>query len=326
MKATGAPLTDAETLERIRALAIPPAWTDVWICPDALGHLQATGIDSAGRKQYVYHPHWRERRDHQKFEQMLDFGRRQPKLRRRADRDLRRSADLDRNRVLACAVRLLDLGFFRVGGEDYADRNESYGLATILKRHVSVEDGTLRFDYPAKGGARRVQAITDPMTLTLVGELKRRRGGGQRLLAYRSDGKWSELHAEDINEYLQRHVGEEFSAKDFRTWNATVLAAVALAQTEVRRSRSGRERAVAAAVKGVALFLGNTPAIARKSYIDPRVFDRYRAGATIATAMTDVAAERLLADRGARERIEAAVLDLLDGAERPASAAPRRAA
>jgi DNA topoisomerase IB len=200
-----------------------------------------------------------------------------------------------------------------VGSDDYADRHGSYGLATILKRHVSLGDGELRFDYPAKGGQRRVQAITDPMTTTIVGDLKRRRGGGDRLLAYREGRRWTELRSDDINDYLKRHLGDQFSAKDFRTWNATVLAALALGASETAASRRGRERAVTAAVKGVAHYLGNTPAVCRSSYIDPRVFDRYRSGWTIAGAVSDAADEAMLADRRTRERIEAAVLDLLSG-------------
>jgi DNA topoisomerase IB len=303
---------DRATLDRINELAIPPAWREVWICRDPLGHLQATGIDDAGRKQYLYHEQWRARRDQQKFDEILEFARRLPRLRRRVDRDLRRPG-LDRERVLACAARLLDLGFFRVGSDDYADDNGSYGLATILKRHVSVDDRTLRFDYPAKSRQRRLQVITDPTTAAIARELKRRRGGGDRLLAYRQGRGWTELRSDDINDYLKLHLGEQFSAKDFRTWNATVLAALALAANDVAGSRRGRERAVTGAVKGVAHYLGNTPAVCKSSYIDPRVFDRYRSGWTIGGALSEAAGETLLADRRARERIEAAVLDLLSG-------------
>lgn len=297
---------------------MPPAWEEVWICPDPLGHLQATGIDAAGRKQYLYHDGWRVRRDQLKFDEMLDFAARLPAFRRRVDRDLRRSTGLERDRVLACAARLLDIGFFRVGSEDYAESNGSYGLATIRKRHVTVRDGSLRFDYPAKSGQRRVQAISDPMTREVVCALKRRRGGGDRLLVHREGRRYAELTSEDVNEYLKRTVGEQFSAKDFRTWNATVLAAAALGAREAAAdgggsSRRARERVISDAVKGVAHYLGNTPAVCRASYIDPRVFDRYRSGWTIAGAVRDVAGEALLADRRGREQVEAAVLDLLAG-------------
>ncbi|HEY6397436.1 MAG TPA: DNA topoisomerase IB, partial [Solirubrobacteraceae bacterium] len=180
----GERIEDPETLERLRALAIPPAWIDVWICPDPLGHLQATGIDAAGRKQYLYHPRWRERRDHEKFEKMVEFGGLLPKLRRRVAHNLDGS-EPTRERVLACAVRLLDVGMFRVGSEQYADDESGVGLATITKRHVSVQGDSVAFHYPAKGGIQRVQTIADPRSRDLVCALKRRRGGGSELLAYR---------------------------------------------------------------------------------------------------------------------------------------------
>jgi DNA topoisomerase I len=282
----GERIDDPEVLERIGRLAIPPAWRDVWICMDPRGHLQATGFDAAGRKQYLYHELWRAHRDRDKFDSMIAFGGALPKLRRRVARDIgagskrsRKSpASLDerlsRERVLACAVRLLDVGFFRIGSDDYAERNESYGLTTMLRKHVTIEDSELIFDFPAKSGQRRVQAIADADALEIVTELKRRRGGAQ-LLAYREDGRWVELDADEVNDYLKRHTSGGFSAKDFRTWNATVLAAVALAVRDRERetskaTRGGRERDVKAAVKTVAAYLGNTPAVCRASYIDPR--------------------------------------------------------
>src|SRR3954467_4837572 len=271
----GTRLTDEETLERIRSLAIPPAWEDVWICPFPMGHIQATGIDARGRKQYRYHDKWRERRDQQKFDDMIDFARALPGMRRRVASDLA-TAGMTRERVLASAVRLLDRGFFRVGGEDYAVENESYGLATIHKRHVKLLPGsTLLFDYPAKSGQRRIQSIVDPEVYEIVAELKRRRGGSHELLAYRAGRRWRDLKSADINAYVKDVTGGDFSAKDFRTWNATVLAAQALAVSgEVaRRSPSARKRAITRAIKEVARYLGNTPAVCRSSYIDPRVFD-----------------------------------------------------
>src|SRR3954451_3802309 len=174
----GRPVRDDDTLERIRALAIPPAWRDVWICPDASGHLQATGIDAAGRKQYRYHDAWRTRRDQEKFDDMTRFAQALPKLRSVVEADLRSSEKLTRERVLACAVRLLDRGFFRIGTEQYTVSNESYGLATIRKEHVTIEDGQMVFDYPAKSGQRRLQAVVDPLAIAIVQALKRRRGGG----------------------------------------------------------------------------------------------------------------------------------------------------
>ena len=310
----GERVDDPETLERIRELAIPPAWRDVWICLDPLGHLQATGIDAAGRKQYRYHDLWRTRRDRAKFHSMTDFGRALPGLRRRVRRHLRADADLTERRVLACATRLLDLGFFRIGSEDYAANNESYGLATMLKRHVTVERDEVVFDYPAKSGQRRVHGIADDDVREVVAALKRRRGGGPELLAHRDGrGRWVDVRSEDINAYVKRVTSHDFSAKDFRTWNATVLAAVAVAgDPREPRSASAHRRIVASAVKTVAAYLGNTPAVARASYIDPRVFDRLRSGWTIAGTLAEVG-EPDLGDPAKRTRIEAAVLDLLEG-------------
>jgi DNA topoisomerase IB len=307
----GRRLAEAEALARIRELAIPPAWTEVWICPDPLGHLQATGIDAAGRKQYLYHFLWRARRDRAKFEAMLEFAGALPGLRRRVRRELR-GEELTRDRVLACALLLLDLGFFRIGSESYAESNGSYGLATMLKRHVQIERDELLFDYEAKGGKRRVQAIADPAAREVVAELKRRRGGGPRLLVYRDGASWVEVRSDDLNARLKELTNEDFSAKDFRTWNATVLAAVALAgQSDHAKSKTARNRAVNAAIKTVAAYLGNTPAVCRASYVDPRVIDRFRAGHTIAPLIERPAAELDLGKRRTREHVEAAVLDLI---------------
>jgi len=307
----GARVDDPDTLERIRELAIPPAWKDVWVCLDPLGHLQATGIDDAGRKQYRYHDHWRTRRDREKFGSMIEFGRSLPALRRRVRRDLRADEELTRRRALACATRLLDLGFFRIGSEDYAATNESYGLATMLKRHVTVTDDEVLFDYPAKSGQRRIQAIADDDVREIVGELKRRRGGGPELLAYRDNGRWADVRSPDINEYVKEVTARDFSAKDFRTWNATVLAAVALGAADAARSPTARKRTIAAAMRTVANYLGNTPAVARASYVDPRVLDRYRSGWTIAPLVARHADGPDLRRPKVRMEIEAAVLDLL---------------
>ncbi|HEX4435222.1 MAG TPA: DNA topoisomerase IB [Solirubrobacteraceae bacterium] len=314
----GETIDDPEVLERIAELAIPPAWREVWICIDELGHLQATGLDAAGRKQYLYHERWRANRDRQKYDSMVVFGERLPRLRRRVDRDLHAAgppgrrppaAAMSEELVLACAVRLLDLGFFRIGSEDYAGRNESYGLTTMLREHVTVSDEELLFDFPAKSGRRRVQAIADPQALGVISTLKRRRAGEQ-LLAYRNGRGWHEVHAEEVNDYVKTATGESFSAKDFRTWNATVLAAVALAgASDCPAAR--RDRAVTAAIKSVASYLGNTPAVCRASYVDPRVIDRYSDGETIAGALPAAAAGPDLARPRVRRRIERAVLELL---------------
>jgi DNA topoisomerase IB len=308
----GERVEDPEVLEPIAKLAIPPAWREVWICVDPRGHLQATGIDAAGRKQYRYHDQWRAHRDRLKFDSMTSFGRALPALRRRVARDLR-GEDLTPRRVTACVVRLLDLGFFRIGSEDYTERNESYGLTTMRKRHVSIRGDTLVFDYRAKSGVRRVQEIRDEEVRAIVSALKARRGGGTALFASRADGRWIEIQSENVNAYLKRASGGDFTAKDFRTWNATVLAAVALAVgSEGRRSRAARERAVRGAVKTVAAYLGNTPAVCRASYIDPRVIDRFLAGTTIREALDGPGDGPDLEDARTRARIEAAVVELLD--------------
>jgi DNA topoisomerase-1 len=308
----GEPVTNPETLARIRELAVPPAWQDVWICSDPRGHLQATGSDAAGRKQYLYHPRWRERRDREKFERALRFARKLPRLRGRVAADLKEGDDLHRERVLACAARLLDRGLFRVGSEQYADEDGGYGLATIRREHVSFQNGSIVFDFPAKGGTRRLQSVDDPQIAPLIRALKRRRSD-QALLAYRNGRRWVTVRSDDINGYLKQHMGEEFSAKDFRTWNATVLAAVALASNgEDPKSKAARRRHINAAIKEVSEVLGNTPAVARSAYIDPGVFDRYLAGATIAPALERLKDPDLDDDR-TRGRIERAVLGLLAG-------------
>jgi DNA topoisomerase-1 len=313
LDAHGARVEDPALLERIRALAIPPAWRDVWICPDPLGHIQATGIDAAGRKQYRYHDAWRRRRDAAKFDAMVDFARALPRLRRRVTRDLGRE-ELDAARVHACAVRLLDIGFFRIGSEDYAVRNATYGLATMKKRHVRQRGDVLVFDYPAKHGKRRVQAVIDPAVAEVVAALKRRSGGGDELLAYKRGRRWVDVRSEDINAWLKEATGEDVSAKDFRTWGATVLAAVALAVSEeAAATKTGRKRAITRAIKEVAYYLGNTPAIARASYIDPRVFDRYREGKTIDYRLVAAASERNGDATAIQGPVEEAVLQLLAG-------------
>src|SRR5579875_1812603 len=225
----GRPVRDPDEILRIKELAIPPAWREVWICVDPLGHLQATGVDAAGRKQYLYHPRWREQQDRRKFDHMLDFAQALPKLRRRVKRILQSSDELDRERVLACAVRLLDVGLFRLGSEEYAEADGGLGLATVTKANVTLRDGEAIFDYVGKSGRRQQQAVQDELSGEVIRALKSRRGGGEDLLAYRDGRRWRDVRSEQINEYLKALIGAEFSAKDFRTWNATVLAAVSLA-------------------------------------------------------------------------------------------------
>ena len=293
----GTRVEDPEVLERIGELVIPPAWKDVWICPFPMGHIQATGTDARGRKQYVYHRKWRERRDQEKFDEMVRFARCLPQLRRRVKRDLRRP-ELDQQRVLACAIRLLDRGFFRIGGEDYAESNDSYGLATMRKEHVTLtEPDFIRFDYPAKSGKRREQSIVDPEVFEIVQTLKRRRGGGDELLAYKAGRRWTDVRSEDINGYIKAVAHDDFSAKAFRTWNATLLAAVALAVSgpAADGSKAAHKRAITRAVKEVAHYLGNTPAVCRASYIDPRIFDRFDSGLTIGGVLHQLGDEADLA-------------------------------
>src|SRR6185503_15523880 len=225
-EATGERITERDVIDRIGELGIPPAWKDVWVCPFPNGHLQATGIDAAGRKQYRYHDAWRTRRDAEKFDEMTRFAKVLPKLREQVEADLAATDQLTRERVLACAIRLLDRGFFRVGTEEYT---ESFGLATIRKRHVRIEDGQMVFDYVAKSGKRRIQGVVDPLAQDIVCSLKKRRGGGSELLAYKNGRQWFDLRSDDINDYLKAKTGDDFSAKDFRTWSATVIAALALA-------------------------------------------------------------------------------------------------
>jgi DNA topoisomerase I len=296
----------------------PPAWQDVWICPYPHGHLQATGTDAAGRKQYRYHDAWRARRDAEKFEDMMRFARALPALRERVEADLGDCSGLTRPCVLACAVRLLERGFFRIGSEEYAAQNESYGLATMHKAHVRVEPGgQMVFSYTAKSGVRRVQGVVDEQACAVVAKLKRRRSGGPELLAYKEGRRWRDVRSQDINAYLKETTGGDFSAKDFRTWNATLLAAVALAVAGgVAATKTGRKRAVNRAVQEVAGYLGNTPAVCRASYIDPRVFDAYRAGFTIAPALAEVADRMAPGELLIHHPVlESAVLDLISERE-----------
>jgi DNA topoisomerase IB len=316
LDACGNPVTDPEVRARIEALVIPPAWRDVWICATPNGHIQATGVDAAGRRQYLYHQVWRQQRDLAKFDRMLDFAERLPAIRERVLAALL-SPGLTRERVCAAAVRLLDLGFFRIGGEEYAETNNTYGLATMRREHVSIARGVITFEYTAKSGKQRLQHVADEPVLKVVRALKARRGGGEELLAYRAGKEWADVKSADINRYLAQLADGEVTAKDFRTWNATVLAAVALAvSANVPRSESARKRAVSRAVKEVSEYLGNTPAVCRASYIDPRIIDLYADGRTLDPVLDELGAQveyGTLATQGATEQ---AVLDLLRGPKR----------
>ncbi|MFN2539543.1 MAG: DNA topoisomerase IB, partial [Mycobacteriales bacterium] len=274
----GSPVTDEAVLARIEALVVPPAWEDVWICRTTAGHIQATGLDAAGRRQYRYHDHWRATRDLAKHERILDFGALLPRLRDRVCQDLALEG-MPRMKVLSCAVRLLDLGFFRVGSEQY---RTSFGLATIRKEHVTVSrSGVVTFDYVAKGGQHRVQSLAEPEVCSIVSALKRRRNGGEELLAYQEGGSWVDVRSGDINGHLRELTGFDCTAKDFRTWNATVLAAVGLAMQQETATVTARRRAISRVMQEVAHYLGNTPAVCRSSYVDPRLIDLFESGTTI---------------------------------------------
>jgi DNA topoisomerase-1 len=299
----------SEDVQRCRLLVIPPAWQQVWICPVPNGHIQAVGTDDAGRRQYLYHQQWRLQRDRSKHDRVLTVAARLPAARRRVAKDLRLEG-MPFERALAAAFRLLDLGFFRIGGEAYAEENSSYGLATIRKEHVSIQRGTVVFEYQAKSGQERYVALADKWVRAAVGDLLRRRDGGPELLAYQNDEVWHDVTSADINAYIKDVVGGEVSAKDFRTWHGTVIAAVALAAAnEGARTVTARKRAVTAAMRQVAEYLGNTPAVARKSYVDPRLVDLFNDGITISPALART--DRNLADGFTHGKIERAVLELL---------------
>ena len=304
LDADGRRVTDPATLERVRALAIPPAYTDVWISPHPYGHIQAVGTDAAGRRQYRYHPLWQERRAAAKHLRVLQVGERLPSMRRRWVRDLRRP-ELDRDRVLAAAARLLDLGLFRVGGEEYAQEHSTYGLATLLREHVEVEGGRLVFDYTAKAGLRRQEVVEDRRVAEVVAALRGRDDPNPELFAFRVAGTWNDVKSTTVNEYLREVSGLDMSAKDFRTWHATVLMSAVLARSAVPATRRGRDKIVRAGYVEVSEALGNTPAVCRSNYVDPRIVDLFHSGTTIALP------PRRRSDDALRSALEKEVLDLL---------------
>ena len=309
----GKRVEDAEVLERIRELGIPPAWREVWICRDPQGHLQATGIDAAGRKQYRYHDQWRARRDAAKHERVLEIAHQLPDV-RDAVMDAITGTGLTRERVLACAVRLLDLGAFRVGSEQYAEDNGTYGLATLRRDHVRVRGEKTFFAFPAKGGKDWELELKDRPTADVVRELlKRPDDTGEDLLGYWVDDpdgrQWHDVTSTEINAYLKEVSGAEITAKDFRTWNATVHMAAALAETPAPASKTARKRVVKQAYERVSDTLGNTPAVCKASYVDPRVVDRFESGETIADALEK--ATTAPDDRSVQRVLEQAVCRML---------------
>jgi DNA topoisomerase IB len=299
-----------DRLDRIKALAIPPAWKDVWICPWPGGHIQATGVDAAGRRQYRYHDEWRARRDAEKHQRVLQIAAQLPDVRDAVKAGLR-TRGLNRDRVLATAIRLLDLGAFRVGSEQYEEENGTYGLATLKRAHVSVRGERTFYSYVAKGGIEREVEILDRPTATVVRQLlERPADAGEDLLAYQTDdGEWRDVTSAEINAYLKEISGAEITAKDFRTWTATVLMAAALAEAPPPTTRTARKKLVTAAYKQVSEQLGNTPAVCKASYVDPRVVDRFENGETVAEALRR--ADDAEADRDSQKVLEAAVCQLL---------------
>lgn len=278
----GNPVVDERELERIRSLVIPPAWEDVWISPDARGHIQAVGTDQAGRRQYRYHDSWRLHQDRVKFERAAQLAETLPAARRKVTMDLRQEG-FGRDRVLAAAFRIIDLGSVRIGSEEYLHANGSRGLTTLLCRHARIDGDEITLTFPAKSAQKWTSTIVDADLAELLTQIQALRGQRSRLLSWK-DGTWHTLRPASLNEYIRRQTGGEFTAKDFRTLHGTIVAAEALAELGTSDTESSRKKRVTAAVNEAAAALGNTPAIARNSYIDPRVFDRYRQGEVIDTA------------------------------------------
>ncbi|MEY2487159.1 MAG: topoisomerase [Verrucomicrobiota bacterium] len=275
----GKAISDEQRLLRIKRIAIPPAWTNVWICPSANGHIQATGCDARRRKQYRYHERWREARDESKYEKMLLFGEALPKIRKRVDQDLKLPG-LQRNKILATIVQLLERTFIRVGNEEYARENKSFGLTTMQDRHVDVEGSKLRFRFRGKSGISHEVDVTDRRMARIISKLQDL--PGQELFQYVDDeGGIRDITSQDVNGYLKEITGEEFTAKDFRTWAGTVLAAIALNEVGAFETKKQAKANIKTAISAVAKVLGNTPAICRKCYVHPAVLETYLDGTSI---------------------------------------------
>lgn len=301
-------VADPEVLARIEALVIPPAWKNVWICPHPNGHIQAVGKDAAGRRQYVYHERWQEERSEEKYDRTVSLAKHLPDWRLHLLTDLR-GRGVGRDRVLALAQHLIDQGYFRSGGEEYVEENGSYGLSTLLRDHVRLRRDRVEFDYPAKSGVRRTISLEDPLVLRAIRSLMRADTTSPRLLGYLSSSGWSEVHADDLNGRFRELVGDEFSVKDLRTWHGTVLAAEAFAIARAPSSKTARRREEAAVMRAVSEQLGNTPAVARRSYVDPRVVSAYEQGLTIAPAIRR--AKRKRSPEARRESIEQATVRMI---------------
>lgn len=315
----GQTIRDPETIRRIRALAIPPAWTDVWSCPAPNGHIQATGRDDRGRKQYRYHDRWRRVRDEAKYTRMIDFAQALPRIRRRVARDLARPG-LPREKVLAAVVRLLEITSIRVGNDEYAKANKSFGLTTLRDRHVALKGSRIRFRFRAKHGVLHKSDLDDPKLARVVHRC--RDLPGQELFQYLDDsGEVHDVGSEDVNDYLRSIAGESFTAKDFRTWVGTVLAMLALQEFEAFDSQVQARKNVVRAIESVAERLGNTPAVCRKCYVHPALLDAYLDGSLLDSLRQR--ADRLMsASLPKLKPEEAAVLALLQ--RRLASDSPRK--
>jgi DNA topoisomerase-1 len=307
LDAQGRPVCDPETRARIKALAIPPAWTEVWICPVANGHIQATGRDDRGRKQYRYHARWRRHRDESKYGRTLRFGRALARIRRATDRDLNLPG-LPRRKVLAAVVQLLETTLIRVGNAEYARDNHSFGLTTLRDRHAEIAGGTLRFRFRGKGGISHTVAVDDRRLARVVKHCQEL--PGQELLQYiGDDGQVCDITSGDVNDYLREIAGEEFTAKDFRTWAGTVLAVIALQEFQAFDSKVEAKKNLVRAIEAVARRLGNTPSVCRKCYIHPGVLDAYLDGTMLASLRQRAAAE--MTDVRGLSPEESAVLALL---------------
>lgn len=304
----GAPVEDEATLGRIKALVIPPAWTEVWICPQANGHLQATGRDARGRKQYRYHPKWREARDEVKYERMLKFGDALPTIRAHVDEDLKRPG-LPREKVLATIVYLLEATMMRVGNEEYARTNKSFGLTTLRNRHVKVDGSDVEFSFRGKSGVYHKVAVHDRRLARIIA--RTRDLPGQELFQYvDDDGATHSIDSSDVNDYLRAISGEDYTAKDFRTWSGTVLAALALQEFEKFDSETQAKKNIVRAIESVSEKLGNTPSICRKCYVHPAVLDAYLDG-TVLEVLRERTEQKLQEDLHALQPEEAAVLAML---------------
>jgi DNA topoisomerase I len=302
----GRPVPTAE-LARIKALVIPPAWTDVWICPDARGHLQATGRDARGRKQYRYHPRWREVRDEVKYGRLIAFAQALPRIRQKTDADLRKN-HLPREKVLAAAVQLLEKTLIRVGNEEYARDNGSVGLTTMREKHARIKGTTVRFEFKGKSGVEHAIDLQDARLARIIKAM--RDLPGYELFQYLDeDGKRQAIDSADVNDYLRKISGLDFTAKDFRTWAGTVLAAKALAEAATFKSSAEAKRNIVKAIESVAKRLGNTQAVCRKCYIHPAILDAYMDGATIAVIKANVTKMK---NKGALSGEEIAVIGMIE--------------